>query len=104
MRDPIYKPTGAALEYADYALNIYTGCPLGSRSAGCMFPAMSPLRAYGDEVSAEFRAESKPAKGDGKMITFILGVIIGTIVTFLGMWFLAGCLAKSFEGFDPPEE
>lgn len=24
MRDPIYKPKGAALEYANYALNIYT--------------------------------------------------------------------------------
>ena len=26
---PIYKPKGAAAEYADYALNIYTGCPNG---------------------------------------------------------------------------
>lgn len=24
---PIYKPKGAAAEYGDYALNIYTGCP-----------------------------------------------------------------------------
>lgn len=24
---PIYKPTGKAKEYGDYALNIYTGCP-----------------------------------------------------------------------------
>lgn len=24
---PIYKPKGAAAEYCDYALNIYTGCP-----------------------------------------------------------------------------
>ena len=24
---PIYKPTGAAAEYGDYAINIYTGCP-----------------------------------------------------------------------------
>lgn len=24
---PIYKPSGAAAEYGDYALNIYTGCP-----------------------------------------------------------------------------
>ena len=24
---PIYKPKGAAKEYGDYALNIYTGCP-----------------------------------------------------------------------------
>lgn len=25
--NPIYKPKGAAAEYGDYALNIYTGCP-----------------------------------------------------------------------------
>lgn len=25
--NPIYKPKGAAAEYVDYALNIYTGCP-----------------------------------------------------------------------------
>lgn len=24
---PIYKPKGAAAEYGDYAINIYTGCP-----------------------------------------------------------------------------
>lgn len=24
---PIYKPSGAAAEYGDYAINIYTGCP-----------------------------------------------------------------------------
>ena len=24
---PIYEPKGAAKEYGDYALNIYTGCP-----------------------------------------------------------------------------
>lgn len=27
MRPPIYEPKGAAKEYGDYALNIYTGCP-----------------------------------------------------------------------------
>lgn len=27
MRGPIYKPKGAAAEYGDYAVNIYTGCP-----------------------------------------------------------------------------
>lgn len=27
MNGPIYKPKGAAAEYGDYALNIYTGCP-----------------------------------------------------------------------------
>lgn len=29
MQPPIYKPTGAALEYGDLALNIYTGCNHG---------------------------------------------------------------------------
>jgi len=24
---PIYQPKGAAKEYGDYAINIYTGCP-----------------------------------------------------------------------------
>lgn len=27
MKPPIYKPNGAAAEYGDYAVNIYTGCP-----------------------------------------------------------------------------
>ena len=27
MAGPIYKPKGAAAEYGEYALNIYTGCP-----------------------------------------------------------------------------
>ena len=27
MKPPIYKPKGAAAEYGDYAVNIYTGCP-----------------------------------------------------------------------------
>ena len=27
MRSPIYEPKGAAKEYGDLALNIYTGCP-----------------------------------------------------------------------------
>lgn len=29
MRPPIYKPSGVALEYADYGLNIYDSCPHG---------------------------------------------------------------------------
>ena len=29
MKPPIYKPSGAALEYGDLALNIYTGCNHG---------------------------------------------------------------------------
>ena len=28
----IYKPKGAAAEYGDYAVNIYTGCPHRWRS------------------------------------------------------------------------
>lgn len=27
MKPPIYEPKGAAKEYGDYAINIYTGCP-----------------------------------------------------------------------------
>ncbi len=29
MKNPVYKPTGKALEYAEFALNIYNGCPHG---------------------------------------------------------------------------
>lgn len=29
MMKPIYKPSGRAKEYGDYAINIYTGCPHG---------------------------------------------------------------------------
>lgn len=35
---PIYKPTGAAKEYGDYALNIYTGCP--HRCYYCFAPSV----------------------------------------------------------------
>lgn len=42
MRDPIYKPKGAALEYANYALNIYTGCP--HRCDYCYVPSVLRMR------------------------------------------------------------
>ena len=35
---PIYKPKGAAAEYGDYALNIYTGCP--HRCFYCFAPSV----------------------------------------------------------------
>ena len=36
MMKPIYQPSGAAREYCDWALNIYTGCP--HRCAYCYCP------------------------------------------------------------------
>lgn len=36
--NPIYKPRGAAAEYGDYALNIYTGCP--HRCYYCFAPSV----------------------------------------------------------------
>lgn len=38
MRPPIYKPTGAAKEYGDLAINIYTGCP--HRCFYCFAPSV----------------------------------------------------------------
>lgn len=35
---PIYKPKGAAAEYGDYAINIYTGCP--HRCYYCFVPTV----------------------------------------------------------------
>ena len=55
MRDPIYKPKGAALEYANYALNIYTGCPHGC--SYCYVPAV--LR----KSKAEFHSDVRPRDG-----------------------------------------
>jgi DNA repair photolyase len=39
MQPPIYRPTGAALEYGEYALNIYTGCNHGCTY--CYAPAVT---------------------------------------------------------------
>lgn len=38
MRPPIYEPKGAAKEYGDYAINIYTGCP--HRCYYCFAPSV----------------------------------------------------------------
>lgn len=52
---PIYKPKGAAAEYADYALNIYTGC-----SNGCTYCyAPGVLR----KTREEFRNDVRPRLG-----------------------------------------
>ena len=40
---PIYQPKGAAREYGDYALNIYTGCP--HRCYYCFAPNVLHPRA-----------------------------------------------------------
>lgn len=42
---PIYKPSGAAAEYGDYAINIYTGCP--HRCFYCFAPTV--LRRKSEE-------------------------------------------------------
>ena len=49
---PIYKPSGAAAEYGDYAINIYTGCP--HRCYYCFAPSV--LRRDRER----FHAEVKP--------------------------------------------
>lgn len=39
---PIYKPAGAAAEYGDYAVNIYTGCP--HRCYYCFAPSVRHIK------------------------------------------------------------
>ena len=52
---PIYKPRGAAAEYGEYAVNIYTGCP-----HGCYYCyAPSVLRKNPEE----FRGRAVPRMG-----------------------------------------
>lgn len=48
MSGPIYEPRGAAKEYGDYALNIYTGCP--HRCFYCFAPGV--LRRDKEEFHA----------------------------------------------------
>jgi DNA repair photolyase len=48
----IYKPKGRAGEYAEYALNIYTGCP-----HGCTYCYMRKMnKRFGKEFDANIRA------------------------------------------------
>lgn len=53
--NPIYKPSGAAAEYGDYALNIYTGCP--HRCYYCFAPQV----LHRDRK--EFHSRVEPRKG-----------------------------------------
>lgn len=46
---PIYRPSGKALEYAEWALNLYTGCPNGCDY--CYAPAV--LRKSREQFAAE---------------------------------------------------
>lgn len=50
---PIYKPKGAAAEYGDYALNIYTGCP--HRCYYCF----APLVLHRDRETFHSRVEPR---------------------------------------------
>ena len=52
---PIYQPSGKAREYADYALNLYTGCPNGCDY--CYAPSV--LR----KSPAEFAIDAHPRTG-----------------------------------------
>lgn len=52
---PIYEPTGAAKEYGDYALNIYTGCP--HRCYYCFAPGVL------HRTKEEFHSHVEPRHG-----------------------------------------
>ena len=70
----IYKPKGAAAEYGDYAVNIYTGCP--HRCYYCFAPQVlhrgkevfhSSVEPRKDIV-AELRRKLKREKVTGKLV------------------------------------
>lgn len=57
---PIYEPRGAAKEYGDYAINIYTGCP--HRCFYCFTPSVLP------RDREEFHSCVKPREGIVKAV------------------------------------
>ena len=64
----IYKPRFAAGEYADYALNIYTGCP--HRCWYCFVPKRRVRKINGTGVYGKeaFHTDVRPREADGKDI------------------------------------
>lgn len=72
--NPIYKPKGAAKEYGDYALNIYTGCP--HNCFYCFAPSVlrrekeifhNNIRPR-DNIVEEVKAQLERTKMTGKLI------------------------------------
>ncbi|MDR2436965.1 MAG: DUF5131 family protein [Endomicrobium sp.] len=55
MTNPIYEPKGAAYEYADYAINIYTECP-----HGCWY---CYARKMAERFGGEWTGNVKPREG-----------------------------------------
>ncbi len=51
MRPPIYTPSGAALEYASYGLNIYDSCPHGCTYCYARTMAARFSKPWGDTVN-----------------------------------------------------
>ena len=76
MRDPIYKPKGAAGEYGELALNIYQGCPHGCTY--CYVPGVLRRARESFHSNAALRpgiieaTEKQLAKGDIKGQTIFL--------------------------------
>lgn len=74
MSNPIYKPKGAAKEYGDYALNIYTGCP--HNCYYCFAPSVLRREKEAfhgdvrprDNIVEEVRAQLERTKMTGKLI------------------------------------
>lgn len=71
---PIYKPKGAAAEYGDYALNIYTGCP--HRCYYCFAPQVLHRKKEAfhscveprKDIVAELRRQLEREKISGKLV------------------------------------